>query len=121
MEYISINEKDLIELYGGSDNEMVDKMMSLMLEQTFPKITSFLSSGKEESIASKVDFFSNFISSFSMVGLSAISAKIELIDEKVKNNTDYLLINEAILNLEESISQSEILIKEYRENIKKTK
>lgn len=121
MEYISINEKDLIELYGGPDNEMVDKMMSLMQEQTFPKITSFLNSNKEESLASKIEFLKNFTSSFNMIGLSAISAKIELLDEKIKNNTDRVLLNEAILNLEESLTKSEILIKEYREKIKSKK
>lgn len=119
MEYISISEKDLIELYGDPDNEMVDKMMSLMLEQTFPKITSFLNQNKEESLASKVDFLNNFTSSFNMVGLSAISAKIELLEEKIRNNTDYSLLTEAISNLKESLSQSEILIKEYRAKIKK--
>lgn len=119
MEYISIDEKDLIELYGDSDNEMVDKMMSLILEQTFPKITCFLNDNEEESIASKIDFLSSFTSSFNMVGLSAISAKIELIDEKIKNNASQLVLNEAISSLEESLSLSETLIKEYREKIKK--
>lgn len=121
MEYISINEKDLIELYGGPDNEMVDKMMSLMLEQTFPKITSYLIDNKNESIASKIDFLKNFTSSFNMVGLSAISVKIELIDEKIKNNADLLLLNEAISNLRGSLTLSETLIKEYREKIKNKK
>ena len=35
MEYISINE-DLIALYRDPDHKMVDKIMSLMLEQTLP-------------------------------------------------------------------------------------
>lgn len=121
MEYISINEKDLIELYGDADNEMVDKMMSLMLEQTFPKISDYLITNQDESIASKISFLNDFTSAFNMVGLSAISAKIELIDEKIKNNADYILLNESILNLKESLSQSETLIKEYREKIKNKK
>lgn len=119
MEYISIDEKTLIELYGDSDNEMVDKMMSLMLEQTFPKITSFLNSEGAQSIPSKIDFLISFTSSFNMVGLSVISTKIELINEKVKENVDYPLLDEDISNLEESISHSERLIKEYRQKIKR--
>ena len=46
---------------------------------------------------------------------------IELLDEKIKNNTDPVLLNEAILNLEESLTQSEILIKEYREKMLKAR
>lgn len=119
MEYISIDEKTLIELYGGSHNEMVDKMMNLMLEQTFPKITSFLNSNEEQSIASKIEFLSSFSSAFNMVGLSSVSTKIGLIDEKIKEKADYPLINEDISNLEQSISLSEVLITEYRQKIKK--
>lgn len=119
MEYTSIDEKSLMELYGESDNDMVHRMMDLMLEQTFPKITSFLNSNKDDSLALKVDFLNNFTSSFNMVGLSVISAKIELLNEKIKSNADKMLLNEAFSSLEESISLSEILIKEYIEKIKK--
>ena len=119
MEYTNIDEKDLIELYGGSDNEMVDKMMGLMLEQTFPKIISFLEDNKEVSLASKVEYLKSFASSFHMVGLSVISVKAELLGEKIKNNTDEpVLLEDAFSNLEKSIYLGHTLIQEYVDKMK---
>lgn len=118
MEYTNIDEKDLVELYGGSDNEMVDKMMGLMLEHTFPKIIGFLEDNKEDDLASKVEFLKSFASSFNMVGLSVISVKAELLGERIKNNTDEpLVLEDAYSNLERSIYLGHTLIEEYKEKM----
>lgn len=119
MEYISIDKKDLVELYGSCDNEIVDKMMSLMLEQTYPKITFFLMDHKEDSLALKVDFLIDFIPSFNMVGLSVISAKISLLNDKIKANTNPSILDESFSNLEKSLFRSETLIREYKSKMKK--
>lgn len=118
MEYINIDEKDLVELYGASDNEMVYKMMGLMLEQTYPKATTYLIESFGDDLLSRVEFLKNFTSYFNMVGLSVVTAKIELLEEKIKSNVDRVLLDEAFVSLEQSIVFCETLIEEYRENIK---
>lgn len=120
MEFIRINKKDLVRLYGESDNLMVNNMLGLMLKQTLPEIKTFLETNKDQGISQKVEFLSNYVSSFSMVGLSAISVKIDLTNEKIKNKVDHLLINEAFSDLEKSIHLSEQIIGEYLKKINKT-